>query len=88
MTTGTTAVGGDTPQVLPRRLALVVLVAITTFAVARFVTFDPPSTASRPTTAPSVTTPEQKIAALEASTRRDPENATTWQQLGASYLRH
>jgi cytochrome c-type biogenesis protein CcmH/NrfG len=84
MTTGTTAVEGGNPQVLPRRLALVVLVAITTFAVARFVTFDPSPSASRPTTAPSVTTPEQKIAALEASTRRDPENASTWQQLGAA----
>lgn len=86
MTTGITAVGGGTPQVLPRRLALVVLVAITTFAVARFVTFDPSRSASRPTTAPRVTTTEQKIATLEASTRRDPENASTWQQLGAAYL--
>jgi tetratricopeptide (TPR) repeat protein len=87
MTTGTTAVEGGTPQVLPRRLALVVLIAITTFAIARFVTFDPSSPSTSTTPPAKVTTSQQKITALEASTRRDPDNARIWQQLGTSYLR-
>jgi tetratricopeptide (TPR) repeat protein len=60
-------------------------VALTTFAVTRFVTFPGPSLDAAP---PS---PSRAAAAridmLEAATRRDPENARAWQQLGAAYLR-
>ena len=88
MTTGITAVGGGATQVLPRRLAVVVLVAITTFSVARFVTFstvviDAPRARRLPRAS---TTSQQQIAELEASAQRDPDNATTWQQLGGAYL--
>lgn len=82
MTTGITAVGGAATSALPRRLAVVALVAITTFSVARFVSFSPsPSTS---TAVPAAG--ESRIAALEASAERDPENVRTWQQLGVAYL--
>jgi tetratricopeptide (TPR) repeat protein len=86
MTTGITAVGGAAPRALPRRLALVVLVAITTFAVARFVTFDASSSGPGTPARGATRAPEAQIQTLEATTRRDPENATAWQQLGAAYL--
>ncbi|MGZ4755954.1 MAG: tetratricopeptide repeat protein [Acidimicrobiia bacterium] len=87
MTTGITAVGGAATSALPRRLAVVALVAITTFSVARFVDFSPSNTTAPTSTAtPRPKTSQQQIAALEVSTRRDPTNATTWQQLGGAYL--
>ena len=84
MTTGITAVRGTAPSALPRRLAVVALVAITTFSVTRFVSFSPSTSSSsdvgrRPPARP-------QIATLEASAERDPENARTWQQLGVAYL--
>lgn len=87
MTTGITAVGGDTPHVLPRRLAVVVLVAIATFAAARFLTFSSSPSPSRTTESSGAGTTQQRIATLEASIRRDPANASAWQQLGSVYLR-
>ena len=79
MTTGMTAVGGEHSQVLPRRLALVVLIAITTFAVTRFVTFDRRrrvlGTGSGRHRRRSRRR-NRRSPQLEASTRRDPQNAT------------
>ena len=87
MTTGITAVGERASSVLPRRLAVVALVAITTFSVARFVDFSPStSTSLSPTAAPRSRTSAQQIATLETATERDPENVTSWQQLGGAYL--
>ncbi|MGZ4689671.1 MAG: hypothetical protein ACXWAY_08585, partial [Acidimicrobiia bacterium] len=69
MTTGITAVGGAATSALPRRLAVVALVAITTFSVARFVDFSP-STSTATATAPASPrsrTSQQQITTLEAS---------------------
>jgi len=85
MTTDITAVGGSASRDFPRRLAVVAFVAITTFAVARFIDFSP-SSSVRLTNSPASRTSEQQLTTLEASADRDPGNARTWQQLGGAYL--
>jgi tetratricopeptide (TPR) repeat protein len=89
MTTGITAVGERAPSALPRRLAVVALVAITSFSVARFVEFSPSTSTGGSGTVAAATrnpTAQEQIAKLESAVARDPENATTWQQLGGAYL--
>jgi cytochrome c-type biogenesis protein CcmH/NrfG len=87
MTTGITVVGERASSALPRRLALVALVAILTFSITRFVTFSPPSSTTTSEAAPRSTDLVEQISRLEASAERDPGNTRTWQQLGGTYLR-
>jgi predicted Zn-dependent protease len=95
MTTDTTAVGGAVPHAFPRRLAVVVMVAVLTVAITRFVDFSasssPSSSASRPVSqaaSPMAPTrdPQAQVARLEALATRDPGDVRVWQQLGAAYI--
>jgi predicted Zn-dependent protease len=88
MTTGIAAAGGGAHRAFPRRLAVVVLAAATTFLTISLIASGVDRGADgggRSGAARAAAT--DTIESLQATVHADPQNAAAWRRLGTAYLR-